>query len=132
MLIIAVVYYYCTYFSCSIIEIVSGDSGPAMITLNVLKSNHADLCRLLNGSESTLLSLTVELYAKGIIDMNIKRDVQKKGGFIGADILFTHVHIRIEQNLEHLTIVHEALEKETFLDEIVKKMRKESNTKETF
>ena len=97
-----------------------------MITPKVLRSKHAELCRLLNVSESTLLSLTAELYAKEIIDMNIKIEVRNKGGFSGADILLTHVQMKIEQNPEHLAIVQKALEKEQFLDDIVKKMNKES------
>ena len=101
-----------------------------MISPNVLRSNHAELCRLLNGSKPILLSLTVELYAKGIIDINIKIDVLKKGGFTGADILFTHVQMKIEHSPELLDITQKALEKEQFLDGIVKKMKKESSMKE--
>ena len=104
----------------------SSDTKSAMITLNVLRSKHAELCRLLNGSEPTLLSLTAEMFAKGIIDMNIKIDVCKKGGFSGADILLTHVQMKIEQSPEHLDIVQKALENEQFLHEIVKKMKKQS------
>ena len=95
-----------------------------MITPKVLRSKHRELCELLNGSEPTLLSLTAELFAKEIIGLNIKIDVHNKGGFAGADTLLTHVHMRIEHNPQHLTIVQEALEKEAFLDEIVKKMKK--------
>ena len=114
------------YISYPIIEVDSSDTRSAMITLNVLRSNHAELCRLLNGSKPTLLSLTAELYAKRIIGMNIKIDVQDKGGFSGADILLTHVQMKIEQSPEHLDIVQKALENEQFLDEIVKKMKRES------
>ena len=89
-----------------------------------MRSNHAELCKLLNVSESTFLSLTAELYAKEIIDVNIKIDVCNKGGFSGADILLTHLHMKIEQNPEHLDIIQKALEKEQFLDEIVKNMKK--------
>ena len=92
----------------------------------MLRSNHADLCRLLNGSEPTLLSLTTELYAKGIIDINIKIDISNKGGFSGADILLTHVQMKIEQSPEQLDIVQKAMENEQFLHEIVKKMKKET------
>ena len=104
----------------------SSDTKSAMITLNVLRSKHADLCRLLNGSEPTLLSLTTELYAKGIIGVNIQIDVLKKGGFAGANILLAHIQMKIEQSPEHLDIVQKALENEQFLDEIVKKMKRES------
>ena len=92
----------------------------------MLRSNHADLCRLLNGSEPNVLSLTAELYAKGIIDTNIKIDVRNKGGFSGADILLTHVQMKVEQSPEHLDIVQKAMENEQFLREIVKKMKKET------
>ena len=99
------------------------DNSPTVISSSVLRSNHAELCRLLHVSESTLLSLTVELYAKGIIDLNVKIDVLKNGGFAGADMLLTHVQIKIEQNPEHLDIVQKAMEREHFLHEIVKKMK---------
>ena len=108
------------------LETNSTDTRPALISSNVLKSNHADLCRLLNGSEPTLLSLTAELYAKGIIDTNIKIDVRNKGGFSGADILLTHVQMKIEQSPEHLHIVQKAMENEQFLHEIVKNKKKET------
>ena len=97
-----------------------------MVSSNVLRSNHAELCRLLNISDPTLLSLTVELYAKKIIDENIQIDVLKKGGFAGANILLTHVQTKIKQNPEHLDTVQKAMENEQLLDEIVKKMKKES------
>ena len=91
-----------------------------------MRSNHAELCKLLNVSDSTLLTLTLVLYAKGIIDVNIKTDVLNKGGFAGADTLLTHVQMKIEQNLEYLDIIQETLEEEQFLDEIVTKMKRES------
>ena len=90
----------------------------------MLRSNYAELCRLLNVSEPTLLSLTIELYAKGIIDVNMQIDVLKKGGYVGANILLTHVQMKIEQNPECLDIVQKAMENEQFLNEIVKKMKK--------
>ena len=108
------------------LETNSTDTRPALISSNVLRSNHADLCRLLNCSEPTLLSLTTELYAKGIIDINIKIDISNKGGFAGADILLTHVQMKVEQSPEHLDIVQKAMENEQFLREIVKKMKKET------
>ena len=95
----------------------------------MLRSNHAELCRLLNVSEPTLLSLTVELYAKGIIDLKMQIDVLKKGGFAGANILLSHVQMKIEQCPEHLDIVQKAMDNEQFLDEIVTKMKQETMKK---
>ena len=111
------------------LETNSTDTRPAIISSNVLRSNHAELCRLLNCSEPTLLSITVELYAKKIIDTNIQIDVLKKGGLAGANILLIHVQMKIEQSPEYLDIVQKAMENEQFLHEIVKKMKKET-TKE--
>ena len=104
----------------------STDTRPATISSNVLRSNHAELCKLLNVSETTLLSLTVELYAKAVIDVNLKMEVLKKGGYAGADILLTHVQMKIEQSPEYLDIVQKVMENEQFLHEIIKNMKRES------
>ena len=104
----------------------STDTRRALITPDVLRSNHAKLCQLLNTSEPTLLSLTTELYAKKIIGTNIKIDVLSKKGYNGADILLTHVQMSIEQSPKQLDTIQKAMENEQFLDEIVKKMKKES------
>ena len=108
------------------LEIHSTDTKAAMISPDVLRLNHAELCKLLNTSKPTLLSLTIELYSKRIIDTKVKTDVLDKGGFAGADILLAHVQTKIEQSPEHLDTVQKAMENEQFLDEIVKKMKKES------
>ena len=110
------------------LEVHSTDTRSAMISPDVFRSNHAELCELLNTSKPTLLMLTTKLYAKKIIDMKIKIDVLKEGGFAGADILLTHVQMKIEQSPELLDTVQKAMENEHYLDEIVKKMKKESMT----
>ena len=119
-------YYYYYFMLLLILGMNSTDTKPAMISSNVLRSNHAELCRLLNVSDPTLLSLTVELYAKQIIDLSIKIEVLKKAGFAGADILLTHVQMKIEQTPEYLDIIQKAMENEQFLHEIIEKMKRES------
>ena len=104
----------------------STDTRPTIISPYVLRSNHAKLCQLLNTSEPTLLSLTTELYAQNIISMNIKIDVRNNKGYNGADILLTHVQMKIEHSSEHLDTIQKAMENEQFLHEIVSKMKKES------
>ena len=103
-------------------EIHSTDTRAAMITPEIFRSNHAELCKLLNTSEQTLLSLTTELYSNRIIDTKIKSDVNSKKGYEGADILLTHVQMKIDQSPEHLDTVWKAMVNELVLDEIVKKM----------
>ena len=96
------------------------------ISPDILRSHVADLCRLLNISEPTLLSLTNELYSKNVIDSDVKIEVIRKGGSIGANILLTHVEMKIKQNSEHRDVVQKAMEKEQFLHEITQKMKRES------
>ena len=96
------------------------------ISPDILRSHVADLCRLLNISEPTLLSLTNELYSKNVIDSDVKIEVIRKGGSIGANILLTHVEMKIKQNSEHRNVVQKAMEKEQFLHEITQKMKRES------
>ena len=96
------------------------------ISPDVLRSHLADLCKLLNISEPTLLSLTNELYSKNVIDRDVKIEVIRKGGSIGADILLTHVEMKIKQNPEHRDVVQKAMEKEHFLHEITQKIKRES------
>ena len=91
-----------------------------------MRSHLADLCKLLNISEPTLLSLTNELYSKNVIDRDVKIEVIRKGGSIGADILLTHVEMMIKQNPEHRDVVQKAMEKQQFLHEITEKMKRES------
>ena len=122
---------YCSQLLCIIIIIIimhyySEIHSTAMISPNVFRSNYSELCNLLSNSEPTLLSLTTELYSKGIIDMKIKSDVHNKGGYKGADILLAHVQMKIKPSPEHLDTVQKAMENECVLDEIVKKMKKES------
>ena len=108
------------------LETTSSDTRSTMISPNAFRSKHAELCKLLNISESTLFSLTLELYAEKVIDLEVKIDVLNKGGIVGADILLTHIQMKIDNSPEHLDNVQKAMENEQCLDEIVKKMKKES------
>ena len=86
-----------------------------------------DLCTLLNTSPPTLCSLTLELFAREVINREIKIDVLTQGGAAGADILLTHV-LKVEQNTEHLNVVQKAIEKEQFIHDITETMKRESVT----
>ena len=91
-----------------------------------MTSHFRDLCSLLNTSEQTLHSLTLELFAKGVIDMKTKIKVLREEGATGADTLLTHVLQEAEQNLEHLYKFQKAIEKEQFLHDITEKMKSKS------
>ena len=93
-----------------------------------MRSHHRDLCRVLNFSTTTLSSLTLELFAKNIIELDVKMEVLQKGGIAGADVLLTHVLMKTEHNPEHLDIVQKALENEHTLVEIIEKMKKDCMT----
>ena len=88
-----------------------------------MRSHHGELCKVLTVSSTTLSSLTLELFSKKIIELDVKTDVLEKGGVHGADTLLTHVLIKSKHNPKHLNVVQEALEKQSTLDEITEKMR---------
>ena len=88
-----------------------------------MRSHHKELCEVLNVSKPTLSSLTLELFSKKIIELDVKTDVLEKGGVHGADTLLTHVLIKCERNPKLLNVVQEALEKHCTLDEITEKMK---------
>ena len=88
-----------------------------------MRSHHGELCKVLSVSSTTLSSLTLELFSKKIIELDVKTDVLKKGGVHGADLLLTQVLIMTEHNPKHLNVVQEALEKQSKLDEITEKMK---------
>ena len=88
-----------------------------------MKSHHGELCKVLTVSKPTLSWLTLELFSKKIIELDVKTDVLEKGGVDGADLLLTQVLIMTEHNPKHLNVVQEALEKQSTLDEITEKMK---------
>ena len=91
-----------------------------------MRSHFGDLCGLLNISQPTLHSLTLELFAKGVIDMKTKIDVVREGGATGADNILTLVLKKVEDYPEHLDVVQKAFEKEQLLHDIIETMKRES------
>ena len=53
----------------------------------------------------------------GIIDINVKIEVLKEGGAAGADILLTHVLMKVEQNRlnTYIEIVQKAFKKQPLI-----------------
>ena len=91
---------------------------------SVLRNYNDKLCSILNTSESTLLSLSSELYTRRIIDQHTKINVRRVKGFEGADILMDHVETKVDQNHECLDVVLQIMEKQESLCNLVRRMRK--------
>ena len=111
--------YYCFIFP-------SKDFNKQEESVSVLRDNRVALCRTLNTSEPTLLSLNCELYAHRIIDQPTMLEVNREKGFKGANILMDHVEMKVEQNHEYLPKVLEIMEKQEYLRDVVTTMKKEN------
>ena len=93
---------------------------------DVLVSDHNDICKILDASETTLISLTGKLFQLRIVDRPTKIDIMSKGGYIGADTLLDHVETRVDNNPQVLITVFEAMRENTALKDITEQLEKET------
>ena len=90
-----------------------------------LKSYHGDICGVLSRSEVTLITFTVMLYAKRIIDVHTKNAVIMRKGSEGADILMDRVEMKVEQTPRHLKRILRMMKKLEDLESISRKIGSE-------
>ena len=90
-----------------------------------LKSYHGDICGVLSRSEVTLITFTVMLYGKGIIDVHTKNAVIMIKGSEGADILIDRVEMKVEQTPRLLKRVLRMMKKLEDLETISRKIGSE-------
>ena len=92
-------------------------------TKNVIRLHFKRLSNQLAVSSDLLLSVSVGFYQYNIIDRVTKAEVNNKGGLVGADILLTHVHMKVEQSPnDYLDPVMNVLRDEVALRDTVRKM----------
>ena len=92
-------------------------------TKNVIRRHCSQLSNQLIVSSDLLLSVSVGFYQYNIIDQVTKAEVNNKGGLVGADILLTHVHMKVEQSPnDYLDPVMNVLRDEVALRDTVRKM----------
>ena len=92
-------------------------------TKNVIRLHFKRLSNQLAVSSDLLLSVSVGFYQYNIIDQVTKAEVNNKGGLVGADILLTHVHMKVEQSPnDYLDPVMNVLRDEVALRDTVRKM----------
>ena len=92
-------------------------------TKNVIRLHFKRLSNQLAVSSDLLLSVSVGFYQYNIIDLVTKAEVNNKGGLVGADILLTHVHMKVEQSPnDYLVPVMNVLRDEVALRDTVRKM----------
>ena len=90
---------------------------------NVIRRHCSQLSNQLIVSSDLLLSVSVGFYQYNIIDQVTKAEVNNKGGLVGADILLTHVHMKVEQSPnDYLVPVMNVLRDEVALRDTVRKM----------
>ena len=92
-------------------------------TKNVIRLHFKRLSNQLAVSSDLLLSVSVGFYQYNIIDLVTKAEVNNKGGLVGADILLTHVHMKVVQSPnDYLVPVMNVLRDEVALRDTVRKM----------
>ena len=92
-------------------------------TKNVIRRHCSQLSNQLAVSSDLLLSVSVGFYQYNIIDRVTKAEVNNKGGLVGADILLTHVDMKVVQSPnDYLVPVMNVLRNEVALRDTVRKM----------
>ncbi len=92
-------------------------------TKNVIRRHFKRLSRQLAVSSDLLLSVSVGFYQCNIIDQVTKAEINSKGGLVGADILLTHIDMKVEQSPnDYLVPVMNVLRDEVALRDTVRKM----------
>ena len=90
---------------------------------DVLVSHHSKICKVLATSESTLLSLTIELYEKEVVDIQTKSHIRSKSGLEAADSLLDFIRMRVDNEPKILQIVFKAMQENVSLKDIVDQMK---------
>ena len=92
-------------------------------TKNVIRRYFKRLSNQLAVSSDLLLSVSVGFYQCNIVDLVAKTNINNKGGLVGADILLTSVHMKVEQSPnDYLVPVMNVLRDEVALSDTVRKM----------
>ena len=90
---------------------------------NVIRCHFSELSNQLAVSSDLLLSVSVGFFQYKIIDRVTKAEINNKGGLVGADILLTHIDMKVEQSPnDYLVPVMNVLRDEVALRDTVRKM----------
>ena len=92
-------------------------------TSEILRRYHHKLCEILDSSEPTFRSLSLNLFSKEFIDAKTKNHLLQKVE-LGADKLLDHVEKKVEAKPERMDLVLQIMDKEESLQDIVEEMRK--------
>ena len=91
--------------------------------MKILRHHHHKLCEILDSSEPTFRSLSLNLFSKEFIDAKTKTYLLQKVGS-GADELLDHVEKKVEAKPERMDLVLQIMDKEECLQDIIEEMRK--------
>ncbi len=101
------------------------ETEPQVDTKNVIRHHFKRLSIHLAVSSNLLLSVSIGFYQCNIIDHVTKAEINgsKGGGLVGADILLTHVDMKVQQSPnDYLEPVMKELRDEVALRDTVRKM----------
>ena len=94
-----------------------------MASLKKLRRHHHKLSKILDSSEPTYRSLTLNLFSEKIIDGKTKKHLLQKVG-LGAENLLDHVEKKVATKPERMDLVLRIMDKEECLQDIVEEIRK--------
>ena len=91
--------------------------------MKILRHHHHKLCEILDSSEPTFRSLSLNLFSKEFIDAKTKNYLLQKVGS-GADELLDHVEKKVAAKPERMDLVLRIMDKEECLQDIIEEIRK--------
>ena len=92
---------------------------------DILRSCCSQLCNVLATANTTMISFTLKLYEKRIIDMATKSEILERKGLEVANMLMDLVMMKINLRPERLELVLQIMEELEDLQDIVEKIRTE-------
>ena len=93
----------------------------------VLRDYHGELCELLDASSETLNSFAGKLYSKKMIGKDIKREVIRTKGYLGADTLLDHLMLKVEDKPQRFDTILEIMMKQETMRDIAERMKMDLN-----
>ena len=89
---------------------------------DILVSHRSEISKVLTVSETTLLSLTVKLYEKQIVDDLTKAEIISQTGVRAANTLLDLIELRVKYKPQLLHTVFDAMKENMALKDIVEQM----------
>ena len=102
---------------------------PILKWIDVISHYQPEVCKILEHSDESLLSLANNLFEKGIIDDMTKNEVDRQKGYDGADTMIEYVKMKIKQTPALCQTFLQVMEKLVVLEDVVEHIKNKSGKK---